>query len=258
MQMRISPTAQPGEERLNREGREFLAYLRSVPPVPKEDDPNDWLWQIRHHLRRSPGERLERWASFADGVLRINSHRLGLPHLSFDPLRVLRALSAQRVAFVMVGMGAGYLQGAPYPSYNTDITPRTDPGNIARMEQALAWLHARPLDRDEWGPVAEPTLPGFSRLKTAAGMVNVVDALPGVGGYDQVMESADLLDVSEDLSVWVAALEDVIRNKEAMTDMTERPRHSRTMDSLHVLMGKETLAAGQLVAASRSHRRNAG
>ena len=66
---------------------------------------------------------------------------------------------------------------------------------------------------------------------------------PGVGVYDQVMETADQLDVSEDLSVWVAALEDVIRNKEAMSDMTERPRHSRTMDSLHVLMGKETLAA---------------
>ncbi len=241
--MRISPTPQPGEERLNRESREFLAYLRSVPPVPRKDDPNDWLWQIRDHLRRSPAKRLERWASFADGALRINSHRLGLPHVSFDPLQVLRTLTAQGVAFVMVGMGAGYLQGAPYPSYNTDITPRTDPANIARIEQALVGLHARPLDRDEWGPVAEPTLPGFRRLLTVAGMVNVVNALPGVGGYDQVMENADLLDVSDDLSVWVAALEDVVRNKEAMSNMTERPRHSHTMDSLHVLMGKETLAA---------------
>ena len=34
--MRISPTPQPGEERLNRESREFLAYLRSVTPVPEE------------------------------------------------------------------------------------------------------------------------------------------------------------------------------------------------------------------------------
>ena len=234
--MRISPTPQPGEERLNRESREFLAYLRSVPPVPRKDDPNAWLWQIRDHLRRSPAKRLERWASFADGALRINSHRLGL-------LQVLRTLTAQGVAFVMVGMGAGYLQGAPYPSYNTDITPRTDPANIARIEQALVGLYARPLDRDEWGPVAEPTLPGFRRLLTVAGMVNVVNALPGVGGYDQVMENADLLDVSDDLSVWVAALEDVVRNKEAMSNMTERPRHSHTMDSLHVLMGKETLAA---------------
>ncbi len=179
--MRISPTPQPGEERLDRESRAFLAYLRSVPAVPKEDDPNDWLWQIRDHLRRSPAERLVRWASFADGVLRINSHRLGLRHVLFDPLRVFRTLSAQGAAFVVVGMGAGYLQGAPYPSYNTDITPRADPDNIARMEQALAGLQARPLDSDEWGPVAEPTLPGFRRLLTSAGMVNVVDALPGCG-----------------------------------------------------------------------------
>ena len=244
MQMRISPTPQPGEERLDRESRAFLAYLRSVPPVPEEDDPNDWLWQICDHLRRSPRERLVRWASFADGVLRTTSHRLGLPHVSFDPLRVLRTLSDQQVAFVLVGMGAGYLQGVPYPSYNTDITPRTDPGNLARMAQTLALLHARPLDRDEWGPVAAHTLPGFRRFMTEAGMVNVVDALPGVGDYDQVATNSDALDVAEGLSVSVAALEDVIRSKETVGDLIagEMP-YGRMMDGVHVLMCKETLAA---------------
>ena len=98
------------------------------------------------------------------------------------------------------------------------------------------------MERDEWGPVAQHTLPGFRRLLTSAGMVNAVAAVPGVGDYEQVMENADCFDVAEGLSVPVASLEDVIRSKETMTDMTERPRHSRTMDSLHVLMGKETLA----------------
>ena len=37
-------------------------------------------------------------------------------------------------------------------------------------------------------------------------------------------------------------LEDVIRNKEAMSDVTQRSSHSRTMGGLHVLMGRETLA----------------
>ena len=141
-------------------------------------------------------------------------------------------------------MGAGYLQGRPYPSYNTDITPRTDPDSSARMEQALTSLDARPLDTDEWGSVTAHTLPGFSRLKTAAGMVNVVEALPGVGGYHRVMENADLLDVSSEMSVWVASMEDVIRSKEAVGALiTRRPPYNRMMDGVHILMCKETLAA---------------
>ena len=123
---------------------------------------------------------------------------------------------------------------------------------MARLDRALGVLRARPLERDEWGPVTEHTMPGFRRLLTSAGMVNMVDALPGVGDYDQVIENADLLDVAEGLSVPVASLEDVIRSKEAMSDMSQRPRHSRTMDKLHVLMGKETLALRKKYATKRN------
>ena len=63
---------------------------------------------------------------------------------------------------------------------------------MARLDRALGVLRARPLERDEWGPVTEHTMPGFRRLLTSAGMVNMVDALPGVGDYDQVIENADL------------------------------------------------------------------
>lgn len=248
--MRISPTPQPGEERLDQESRAFLTYLRRVPPVPEEDNPNGWWWQIRDHLRRSPADRLARWASFSDGVLRMDSHRLGVPHVSFDPLRVLRILSDRGVSFVLVGMGAGYLQGAPYPSYNIDITPSPDPGNAARLDRALAALDAKPLKRDEWGPVEKHSLPGFRRLMTAAGMVNVVDALPGTGGYAEVIETSDLLEIAEGLAVAVASLEVVIRSKEAVGAMiVGEPPYSRMMDRVHVRMCKETLAAkGTLVS----------
>jgi len=69
----------------------------------------------------------------------------------------------------------------------------------------------------------------------------VVEKPWGLGGYERVMLNADRLEVDEGLVVWVASLEEVIRSKEAMTDMTGRSSHSRTMDRLHVLMGKETL-----------------
>lgn len=241
MRMRVSQAPLPGEDAFHEETKAFLAVLRSIPEVPEEDDPNGWFLQICDHLKRTPSERMEWWVSFADGALRYSNERHGWSHVRFDPVRVLRTLSDHEVAFVVVGMGAGYLQGAPYPSYNIDITPRLDPGNVDRMGRVLQVLKARPLEWDGWRPVAEHTLPGFRRLMTTAGMMNVVDAPWGLGGYDQVTVNADCLEVDEGLVVWVASLEDVIRSKEAMSDMAERSSHSRTMDGLHVLMGNETL-----------------
>ena len=56
------------------------------------------------------------------------------------------------------------------------------------------------------------------------------------------MDDANLLEVSTGFSVSVTSLGDVLRSKEAMRGWTERSRRSCTMDSLHVLMGEETLA----------------
>lgn len=238
----MNPIPPEVEAGFSEETKTFLALLRSIPPIPEEDDPNGWFLQIRDHLFRSPRERMDWWVPFADEALAYTNQRHGRPHVRFDPVRVLRTLSNNNVAFVVVGMAAGYLRGAPYPSYNIDITPKTDPGNIQRLEQVLALLGAHPLTWDGWRPVTKHTLPGFRRLMTLAGPMNVVNEPWGLGGYDQVIANADPLEVAEGLVVPVASLEDVIRSKEAMKNMPGRPDHSRTMDGLHVMMGKETLA----------------
>ena len=54
------------------------------------------------------------------------------------------------------------------------------------------------------------------------------------------MEHADLLDLGEGLSVWVASLEDVIRSKENAERSLESERNR---DALHVMMCKETVQA---------------
>ncbi|MDE0232117.1 MAG: hypothetical protein OXI56_09315 [bacterium] len=155
----------------------------------------------------------------------------------------MSTLTDRGVEFVFVGMGAGYLRGAPYPSYNTDVTPSMESDNLARVEEVLEVLEARPLERDEWGPVEEHALSGYRRLMTSAGMVNVVDALPGVGGYERVVAKADFWEVADGLSVWVAAMEDVICSKEAVGELiVGTPPYGRMMDGVHVLMCKETLA----------------
>ena len=242
----------PGEDDFSEETKEFLAVLRSIPPVPEEDDPNDWFHQIYDHLKRSPKRRMERWVWFVDGALRYQNELRGRPHVKFDPVRVLRTLAGSGVAFVVVGMGAGYLQGTPYPSYNIDITPSLDHPNAARLEDALALLDARPLEWDGWEAVTNNTVAGFRQLMTSAGMVNVVDAPWGVGGYGDVMAGADRLEVAAGLTVSVASLESVIRSKKAMADLAERIPRRRTMDGLHVLMGEETLALAKKYGAKWS------
>lgn len=247
--MRISQAPLPDEDTFHEETKAFLAVLRSIPPVPEKEDPNGWFLQIGDHLKRSPRERMDWWAPFADGALRSSNERHGMPHVRFDPVRVLRTLSGHEVEFVVVGMGAGYLQGAPYPSYNIDITPRLDPDNVDRMRRVWGVLEARPLEWDGWRPVVDHALPGFRRFMTTAGPVNVVEKPWGLGGYERVMLNAERLEVGEGLVVWVASLDDVIRSKETMSDMPGRSSHSRTMDRLHVLMGKETLTLKEKYAS---------
>lgn len=233
MTMRIDQSPEPWESSLSADARADLAYLRNQPQVPQEEDPNDWLSQILAHLRHVPRERLDRWERFSRSVLQYNFRRRGLPRVEFSPRQVLQTLTDHQVAFVMVGMGAGYLQGAPYPTYNTDITPMPGP-NLEKTGRALRSLDAQPLQVDERGTVDRPNLPGFTRLATSAGMVNVVSALPGVGDYEQIMGNAEDMNLGGGLSVWVAALEDVIRSKQTL---------GRSLDGVHVLMCQETIRA---------------
>lgn len=232
MTMRINQSPEPWESSLSAEARADLAYLRDQPQVPREEDPNDWLSQILAHLRHTPRERLDQWEGFSHSVLQYSFRRRGYPPVGFSPRRVLRTLTEHHVAFVMVGMGAGFLQGAPYPTYNTDITPMPGPSNLEKADRALRFLDAQPLQVDERGTVDRPNRPGFTRLQTSAGMVNVVSSLPGVGGYDRIMGKAEEMDLGEGLWVWVADLEDVIRSKQTL---------GRSLDGVHVLMCQETI-----------------
>ena len=168
MQTRISRTPLPIEETFDEEIRAFLAHVRSLPPVSDEEDPNDWLSQICANLQRSPKERLARRTHFANWSESFTAHKRGLPHVEFSPRRVLGVLMESGASFVFVGMGAGYLRGAPYPTTSTDVTPRCDPENSIKVEHALRLLSSRPRACDQRG-VAQDRDPRFRRLMTSAG-----------------------------------------------------------------------------------------
>jgi hypothetical protein len=62
---------------------------------------------------------------------------------AFDPERILRTLSKSGVRYVLVGATAARLQGFPRLTADADISPATDPDNLARLSAALRELRAR-------------------------------------------------------------------------------------------------------------------
>jgi hypothetical protein len=55
---------------------------------------------------------------------------------------ILRLLATNEVEFVVVGMTAGVLQGAPVTTIDLDVVHRRDPENVARLLRVLRNLDA--------------------------------------------------------------------------------------------------------------------
>jgi hypothetical protein len=55
---------------------------------------------------------------------------------------ILRLLSTNEVEFIVVGMTAGILQGAPVTTIDLDLVHRRSPENVARLLRVLAELDA--------------------------------------------------------------------------------------------------------------------
>jgi uncharacterized metal-binding protein len=55
---------------------------------------------------------------------------------------ILRLLATQEVEFIVVGMTAGILQGAPVTTLDLDVVHRRLPENVARLLRVLVGLDA--------------------------------------------------------------------------------------------------------------------
>src|SRR5216110_745365 len=98
----------------------------------------------------------------------------------FDPERILRALSKRAVRYILVGATAARLQGFPRLTAAADITPATDPGNLKRLSEGLAFdCDAETLARaNVWN------------LTTDAGRLDLIFKPGGTQGYDDLARSA--------------------------------------------------------------------
>lgn len=138
----------------------------------------------------------------------------------FDPERLLRALAAENVRFVLVGAMGARLHGFPRMTAVADIAPARDDDNLERLARALRGLDAKVYtDAIPDGLPFDVSARAISRaelwnLVTDAGRLDIVFMSAGTGGYDDLAPRADRFEVYGDVLL-VARLEDILRSKEA-------------------------------------------
>lgn len=139
---------------------------------------------------------------------------------SFDPERILQTLDQHGVRYVLIGGLAGTLYGSPHVTTDVDVAPEPSPSNLERLGKALESLDARiRVDGVPDGLAFDRSAEMLSRvellkLTTRAGDLDLAFEPAGTGGYPDLIEGAITLDI-RGTRVVVAALEDMIRSKEA-------------------------------------------
>ncbi len=134
---------------------------------------------------------------------------------------ILRILEAHRVRYVAIGNYAAQLYGAPVATEDVDITPAIDDENLAHLAAALDELNAHIFISDS----EQVPLPADGRLIARAGIWNLatdhgrldIVVAPGgfEGGYDALLPQATRHRIGTDLSIAVAAFQDIITSKVA-------------------------------------------
>jgi hypothetical protein len=157
-----------------------------------------------------------------------------------DPERIIGALAAHGVSYVLIGALAARLQGFPRLTADLDITPARDPENLERLAAALRQLEARVYTESlpEGLPFdcSAATL-GRSQLwnlATAAGRVDVVFVPAGTTGYEDLARKAVRFEAFG-ATLLASSLSDIIRSKQA----TDRPQ-----DRQDVIVLREILKRG--------------
>jgi uncharacterized protein (DUF58 family) len=148
--------------------------------------------------------------------------------LDFD--RIVSTLSRHGVAYVLVGGVAAAAHGSTLPTEDVDITPSRDRANLDRLAAALRELRARIRTEAEPEGVEFPCDGAFLaatqlmlNLTTDAGDLDLTLRPSGFpNGYDALAPRAVAVDFGDDVTVQVAALDDIIASKRAADRAKDR------------------------------------
>ncbi len=146
-----------------------------------------------------------------------------------DYARVIRNLDEHKVEFVIIGAMAAVSLGVPIITRDLDICYRRSKPNMAALANALGPLHPKlrgaPSDLPFKFDSATIEHGSNFTLVTDVGDVDVLGYITGVDGYDQVIKTAETLEVYG-VHVKVMSLETLIKAKKAT---------GRTKDKLQLL-----------------------
>jgi hypothetical protein len=155
-----------------------------------------------------------------------------------DPRRLISALVAHDVRFVVIGAIAAIAQGGPLITQDLDVTPAREPDNLERLAEALKELDARLRIPNDPSGIELPIEPRFLgnvdswTLNTPSGDIDLRFTPSGTAGYDDLKRAAVPVQLW-DQQVLVAALPDIIRMKEAAgrpKDLAQLPALRQTLE----------------------------
>jgi hypothetical protein len=151
-----------------------------------------------------------------------------MPGARFD--EILEHLAAYEVEFIVVGMTAGILQGAPVTTVDVDIVHRRSPDNVARLLRALEALDAvyRHDPRQLRPGESHLTGPGHQLLGTALGDLDCLGTIDRDRGYDDLLRLSEKMSLSSGRTVRVLSLP-------ALIDAKERSGRPKDLAALPVL-----------------------
>ena len=157
----------------------------------------------------------------------------------FDPEALLHLLSRRKVDYILIGAFAAALHGSPLPTMDLDVCPARIDDNIARLADLLL-VDARALWETSGAPFASTIDEACERLnagslfsfETAHGRLDIVFEPAGTTGYQELARRAVRRRIG-DVDVDIAALEDIIRSKQAAgreTDLRALPVLRRLLE----------------------------
>ena len=158
----------------------------------------------------------------------------------FDPERIVRALAARRVRYVLIGATAARLQGFPRVTADADITPAPEAENLERLAHALRDLRARVYTTSvPEGLAFDCDGPSLARGRmwnfiTDAGRLDVILEPSGTRGYEDLAGSALTYELFG-AEVRAASLADILRSKQAL---------NRPQDQQDAIILREMLKRG--------------
>lgn len=151
---------------------------------------------------------------------------------------ILHLLAANEVEFIVVGMTAGVLQGAPVTTVDVDVVHRRTADNVARLLRALEALDAvYRHDQRKLRP-AESHLsgPGHQLLATRHGDLDCLGTIDEGRGYDELLEQTVEMSLSDRSIIRVLSLPALIEAKERAgrpKDLAALPVLRATLDELN-------------------------